>query len=108
MSESLHKVKTYFEDDIKTVAQVEITGESDKVLDLGCSTCYVLVEGSGQYVSFNEDGTVRKSTDLSRPGQTFMSFRGVPYRASGSPLTGMKVVALSYPPFDSTAVSVVE
>lgn len=108
MSESLHKVKTYFEDDIKTVAQVEIIGESDKVLDLGCSTCYVLVEGSGQYISYNEDGSAIKTIDLNRAGQTFMSFRGVPYRANGNSSTGMKVVALSYPPFDPTAVSVVE
>jgi len=106
--ERVHTVKTYFESDIKTIAQVEVLGQSDKVLDLGCSTCYELIEGSGTYTSFDEDGRVKKRVTLNRPGQTFMAFRGVPYQADGMGPTGMKVVALSYPPFDPIAVSVVE
>ncbi|HRV76239.1 MAG: hypothetical protein H6799_01155 [Candidatus Nomurabacteria bacterium] len=106
--ERVHEARTYFENDIKTVAQVEIRGESDKVLDLGCSTLYMLMEGSGSYTVFNEDGSVRKTVELNRPGQTFFAFRGFPYMSKGFGVAGMKVVAVSYPPFDLTEVSVVE
>ena len=107
MGERIHEVKTYFENDIKTVAQVNVVGLTDKTVDQGSYTCYELMEGSGTYTAFYEDGTT-KIVELNRPHQKFQAFRGIPYQAKGFGETGMRVAAISYPPFDSTAVSVVE